>query len=181
MFERECELFVDSDDQPTTITPVVLRIIYDDDVYGARIVAERTSKDTEAEDGEDWTVCNHLVAIQTQFSSETDSSAKWSALDFSIDPPSYRSFEAHFKTEQDARDFKVRWKLLMKIVSPRKELYNFELTTSPYLFQVCTKYAHNLFSGFLLRGERLSRAVRDLGAARECQSRGILLRRGKRF
>ena len=110
MFERECELFVDTDDQPTTITPVVLRIIYDDDVYGARIVAERTSKDNGAEDGDDWTVCNHLVAIQTNFSSETETSAKWSALDFSIDPPSYRSFEAHFKTEQDARDFKVRWK-----------------------------------------------------------------------
>lgn len=107
MFERECELFVDTDDQPTTITPVVLRIIYDDDVYGARIVAERTSKDNGAEDGDDWTVCNHLVAIQTNFSSETETSAKWSALDFSIDPPSYRSFEAHFKSEQDARDFKV--------------------------------------------------------------------------
>ena len=106
MFERECELFVDTDDQPTTITPVVLRIIYDDDVYGARIVAERSSP--KAGDGaEDWTVCNHLIAIQTQFSSETETTAKWSALDFSIDPPSYRSFEAHFKSEQDARDFKV--------------------------------------------------------------------------
>ena len=151
MFERECELFVDSDDQPTTITPVVLRIIYDDDVYGARIVAERTSKDTEAEDGEDWTVCNHLVAIQTQFSSETDTSAKWSALDFSIDPPSYRSFEAHFKTEQDARDFKVRWKFL-KIVSPIEGTLPFRA----YQVHICFKYAHNLFSGLLLRGERLS-------------------------
>jgi len=70
-------------------------------------VAERTAKDNGAEDGDDWTVCNHLVAIQTQFSSETETSAKWSALDFSIDPPSYRSFEARFKGEQDARDFKL--------------------------------------------------------------------------
>ena len=32
MFERECELFVDKE----LINPVVLRIVYDDDVYGAR-------------------------------------------------------------------------------------------------------------------------------------------------
>ena len=50
-----------------------------------------------------------------------------------------------------------------------------------YQVHICFKYAHNLFSGLLLRGERLSWAVRDIGAARECQSRGVLLRRGKRF
>ena len=99
-------------------------------------MAEKASpKDGGDEGAEEWTVCNHLIAIQTQvncpkydhklptgvprnwyqipnmtiyqFSSETEAAAKWSALDFSVDPPSYRSFEARFKSEQDARDFKV--------------------------------------------------------------------------
>merc|ERR1719369_1266402 len=40
---------------------VDLRIVYDDDVYGARILAEGPSAGTD----DDNTVCNHLIAMQT--------------------------------------------------------------------------------------------------------------------
>merc|ERR1712152_59585 len=40
---------------------VDLRIVYDDDVYGARILAELPSTTAE----EDSIVCNHVIAMQT--------------------------------------------------------------------------------------------------------------------
>jgi hypothetical protein len=105
MFERECELF--EPDKEKNLGSVILRIVYDDDVYGARIVADRKDGEAESEEDEEWTtVCNHLIAIQTTLTTDHDVSCKWSALDFSMDPPTYRSFEAVFATASDAQDFK---------------------------------------------------------------------------
>ncbi len=109
MFERECELLESRDGGATanSLGTVYLRIVYDDDVYGARIVAEKKPEGGEGADDAEWTtVCNHLIAIQTTLAGAGDARCKWSALDFSTDPPTYRSFEAAFSTPADAAEFK---------------------------------------------------------------------------
>ena len=99
MYERECEM---SDKDNGTLGKVLLRIVYDDDVYGARIVAT-PNEENNAE--EDETICNHLIAIQTELVS-SELTCSWSALDFSKDPPSYRGFQAKFESEADLNEFK---------------------------------------------------------------------------
>ena len=79
---------------------VDLRIVYDDDVYGARILAEGPSAGSE----DDNTVCNHLIAMQTVLSDDPD--LEWSALDFSTDPPSYRTFRVEFGSDDLRAEFK---------------------------------------------------------------------------
>ena len=96
MYDRECEL---KDKDSGSLGRVVLRIVYDDDVYGARIIACPINSSDED------TVCNHLIAIQTELKS-TQLSCSWSALDFSRDPPAYRGFEAVFDLEADMSEFK---------------------------------------------------------------------------
>ena len=76
---------------------VDLKIVYDDDVYGARILAEVPSASSEEES----TVCNHVIAMQTNL---TD--GVWSALDFSTDPPSHRTFRVEFDNIDVEREFK---------------------------------------------------------------------------
>ena len=66
---------------------VDLRIVYDDDVYGARILGDAYTED----EAKDTLVCNHLIAMQTVLN-EVEESLEWSALDFSLDPPTYRTF-----------------------------------------------------------------------------------------
>lgn len=52
-------------------------------------------------------MCNHLIAMQTSLSVDSESGAcEWSALDFSLDPPTYRTFRAVFKSEEDSADFR---------------------------------------------------------------------------
>merc|ERR1719430_1079573 len=79
---------------------VDLRIVYDDDVYGARILAEGPSAETD----DDNTVCNHLIAMQTVLSDGQE--LEWSALDFSTDPPTYRTFRVDFSSEDVRAEFK---------------------------------------------------------------------------
>ncbi len=98
MYERECtlqELGKDEGATPTGLGEVLLKIVYDDDVYGARIVAHSTSGDEDM-------VCNHLIAMQTSLESDKPGQGcSWSALDFSLDPPAYRNFRASFKSNDD--------------------------------------------------------------------------------
>jgi len=79
---------------------VDLRIVYDDDVYGARILAEGPSAGSD----DDNTVCNHLIAMQTVLSEGPE--LEWSALDFSTDPPTYRTFRVEFSSEDLRAEFK---------------------------------------------------------------------------
>lgn len=78
---------------------VDLRIVYDDDVYGARIVAEGATAPGEEEYS---VVCNHLIAMQTVLGPDLS----WSALDFSMDPPTYRTFKVDFSTPETSADFR---------------------------------------------------------------------------
>ena len=106
MFIRNCKLSEmknNAEEDKNFLGQVELRIIYDDDVFGARIVASlNESNDVEQEN---YTVCNHLIAIQTQLE-VNGSLCSWSALDFSTDPPSYRNFEALFANEDECQEFK---------------------------------------------------------------------------
>jgi len=79
---------------------VDLRIVYDDDVYGARILAEGPSAGSE----DDNTVCNHLIAMQTVLNDSPE--LEWSALDFSTDPPTYRTFRVEFGSDDLKAEFK---------------------------------------------------------------------------
>ena len=78
MYERECELFemeaeaegdgkVAQTGNGNSLGSVELKIVYDDDVYGARIVAHRSEDD-------DAPACNHLIAMQTNLVSGGTSS-----------------------------------------------------------------------------------------------------------
>ena len=73
--------------------------MYDDDVYGARILAELPSATAE----DDSMVCNHVIAMQTALAQDN---IEWSALDFSTDPPSKRSFRVEFEDISISREFR---------------------------------------------------------------------------
>ena len=66
-------------------------------MYGARILAELPTATSEEES----IVCNHLIAMQTNLED-----MKWSALDFSTDPPIKRTFRVEFEEEEIATEFK---------------------------------------------------------------------------
>ena len=76
---------------------VDLKIVYDDDVFGARILAELPTASSEEES----IVCNHLIAMQTSLVD-----MQWSALDFSTDPPAQRTFKIEFEEEEIKAEFK---------------------------------------------------------------------------
>ena len=96
MFSGQCRLFEKKDNQEKELGGVDLKIVYDDDVYGARIVANLN-------DDED--ACNHLIAMQTNLEIVDDKKCAWSALDFSMNPPSYRNFVAQFDTAEVQQEF----------------------------------------------------------------------------
>lgn len=77
---------------------VDLKIVYDDDVFGARILAEVPTGSSEDESY----VCNHLIAMQTVLSDDL----VWSALDFSTDPPTQKSFRVEFDDNVVSAEFK---------------------------------------------------------------------------
>lgn len=103
MFEMECVLSERIEDRLVHIGPVELRVLYDDDVYGARIIAYPVSSTS---DGEEEAVCNHLIAMQTTLDALDAVSLTWSALDFSRDPPAYRTFQVTFQNDEEAQIFK---------------------------------------------------------------------------
>eukprot|EP00092_Neocalanus_flemingeri_P036782 GFUD01040043.1.p1 GENE.GFUD01040043.1~~GFUD01040043.1.p1 ORF type:complete len:2751 (-),score=928.30 GFUD01040043.1:212-8194(-) len=102
MFHQTATLLIKNDGTGEFMNQgeVDLRIVYDDDVYGARILAEGPTAGSE----DDNTVCNHLIAMQTVLSDDPD--LEWSALDFSTDPPSYRTFRVEFGSEDLKSEFK---------------------------------------------------------------------------
>ena len=75
-----------------------MKIVYDDDVFGARILAEVPTGSSEDESY----VCNHLIAMQTVLSDDL----VWSALDFSTDPPTQKSFRVEFDDNVVSAEFK---------------------------------------------------------------------------
>merc|ERR1719242_1204966 len=109
MFERQCTLLEKVGNIENSLGQVDLRILYDDDVFGARIVAYSGNEETNSGGVE---VCNHLIAMQTSLDTSNTSEGagtfrcSWSALDFSVDPPKYRSFVAVFDNSENFQEFK---------------------------------------------------------------------------
>ena len=105
MFERECDLIeIDADNTEMPLGLCALKILYDEDVYGARIMASKVTEMNNGEVNEDEVyLCNHLIAIQTNLEvDEEKNRCTWSGLDFSVDPPRYRKFVAAFVDHGDA-------------------------------------------------------------------------------
>merc|ERR1712141_552755 len=67
MFERQCTLLEKEGNIENSLGQVDLRILYDDDVFGARIVAYSGNETSGIE------VCNHLIAMQTTLDVSTPS------------------------------------------------------------------------------------------------------------
>jgi hypothetical protein len=101
MYERECDLFEIKSKEGNKEVPLGrchLKVLYDEDVFGARIIAVKDAMPNGGDvNAEDDYLCNHLIAMQTTLDvDEDDKRCSWSALDFSADPPTYRSFVAAF-------------------------------------------------------------------------------------
>ena len=92
----------------TKLGRALLKIIYDDDVYGARIIAVKISEAAgngngggEIENEDETYLCNHIIAVQTNLDVDEDRNrCSWSAFDFSDDPPTYRTFAAEFSQSE---------------------------------------------------------------------------------
>ena len=71
MFERECDLYeVKSDENQenkneTKLGRALLKILYDDDVYGARIIAVKINESNGETSEDESYLCNHIIAVQT--------------------------------------------------------------------------------------------------------------------
>ena len=63
MFERQCTLLEKEGNVENSLGQVDLRILYDDDVFGARIAAYKSYP--QGSDGNGTEGCNHLIAMQT--------------------------------------------------------------------------------------------------------------------
>ena len=121
MFEKICELKeVVSENTEAPLGTAVLKILYDEDVYGARIIALKVN-DANGEVNEDELyLCNHLIAIQTNVDvNEADKRCTWSGLDFSADPPRYRKFVAIFSPDNDGEEAQMEF---VSIFQEGKEL-----------------------------------------------------------
>ena len=101
---------------------VDIKIVYDDDVYGARILAELPTASSEEESF----VCNHLIAMQTNLVD-----MQWSALDFSTDPPAQRTFKVEFEEDETAAEFKDLFEEGKIVVQP--DVYNLNTTSGKEL------------------------------------------------
>lgn len=107
MFERTCDMLeVIGDNEQRKEVPLgkaLLRIVYDEDVYGARIIASKINDDENY-------LLNHLIAIQTNVEvGEENRRCTWSGLDFSVDPPRYRKFVAIFSDSDGEEDPQVEF------------------------------------------------------------------------
>ena len=108
MFERICDLYEIRDGSEISLGRVNLKIVYDDDVYGARIIAVLADSvvngSSEEDDSSDDFICNHIIAMQTVLNVDSgNQSCSWSAFDFSANPR-YRNFKASFKNYGDDAD-----------------------------------------------------------------------------
>ncbi|XP_023348327.1 RANBP2-like and GRIP domain-containing protein 5/6 isoform X4 [Eurytemora carolleeae] len=98
MFEAEAELMVREEGKGwSSPTQVILRIMYDEDVFGARIIG----RDVEAEDDQP-DLCDHVIAMQNIL--EDDLS--WTALDYASEDPVRKTFKVSFNSRDIINDFK---------------------------------------------------------------------------
>lgn len=75
--------------------PGILKIMYDDTVYGYHVYMHTDNGDC---------VCDHIIAIQTVLRTE-NKKATWAAIDLSVDPPRRRKFRATFNSKDALDEF----------------------------------------------------------------------------
>jgi len=97
MFEAQARMQVKEGGRWSQEDEVLLRIMYDDEFYGARIVARAIEASDEAPD-----TCDHMIAMQTRL--EDDMS--WTALDYSGPDAARKTFRIKFDGEEMSNDFK---------------------------------------------------------------------------
>jgi len=98
MFMADADLSIqDEDGVWKKYDNIVFKILYDDELYGARIVASAANSDDQQAD-----ICDHLIAMQTDLSDDLS----WSALDYASQPPVKRKFKICFHDKPTENDFK---------------------------------------------------------------------------
>lgn len=109
MFIRKCELSEQNADGSTKrLGRVVLKVVYDDEYYGAKVVAIPEDNTSSEDDDEYEELCNHLIAMHTNLNEDDANTFTWSALDFATDSQqaTYKTFTARFEKDEDGQDFR---------------------------------------------------------------------------
>ncbi|XP_023229719.1 uncharacterized protein LOC111629977 [Centruroides sculpturatus] len=97
MFEKRVTLS-ELDNESKEYKPLgmgILRILYDDTIYGARIQMYDDVQDLK---------CDHAIAVQTCLRHEK-TRAFWAAIDISVEPPCKRHFCALFSSINALKEF----------------------------------------------------------------------------
>ena len=130
----------------TKLGRALLKIIYDDDVYGARIIAVKISEAAgngngggEIENEDETYLCNHIIAVQTNLDVDEDRNrCSWSAFDFSDDPPTYRTFAAEFSQSESTDEAQAEFVSVFQEGKELAEQVNYSIS------RVCFRYISNV-------------------------------------
>ncbi|XP_076112792.1 uncharacterized protein LOC143080689 isoform X3 [Mytilus galloprovincialis] len=94
LFDKRIKFFSKEEDWKA-VGLGTIKVIYDEDVNGNRIMVELDNKNV---------VCNHLVSKELNMSIDKKD-CYWSPIDFSTDEPVRRHFRSQFSSEQAAQEF----------------------------------------------------------------------------
>ncbi|VDI76133.1 E3 SUMO-protein ligase RanBP2 [Mytilus galloprovincialis] len=94
LFDKRIKFFSKEEDWKA-VGLGTIKVIYDEDVNGNRIMVELDNKNV---------VCNHLVTKELNMSIDKKD-CYWSPIDFSTDEPVRRHFRSQFSSEQAAQEF----------------------------------------------------------------------------
>ncbi|XP_058807194.1 E3 SUMO-protein ligase RanBP2-like isoform X2 [Phymastichus coffea] len=96
MFEKQVTLFVRNESENTWDNrgTANLKVIYDSDIFGARIVIESEAKEIVSET---------VISMDTTMKCE-DTECEWAAIDYALEPPIRRSLKTVFATSMTAQE-----------------------------------------------------------------------------
>ncbi|XP_054724856.1 E3 SUMO-protein ligase RanBP2-like [Uloborus diversus] len=98
VFEKRVtfEVYDEKSKQFKVLGPGTLQILYDDTIFGYKILMT---------DYKDVILGEHVIAIQTCLRTEKNKGI-WAAIDLSLDPPKKRQFRASFSSNESLQEFK---------------------------------------------------------------------------
>ncbi|KAJ8686803.1 hypothetical protein QAD02_022597 [Eretmocerus hayati] len=96
MFEKHATVYVQTEggQKWDELTSGTLKVLYDSEIFGARIVAESDSKDI---------VSDTVISMDSSMQC-VDKQCSWSAIDYAVDPPVRRNLKAVFPSAQTAQE-----------------------------------------------------------------------------
>uniref|UniRef100_A0A0C9REL7 RANBP2 protein n=1 Tax=Fopius arisanus TaxID=64838 RepID=A0A0C9REL7_9HYME len=102
MYENEATLLYLGEDNSgwKSIGSGQVRMIYDSDIFGARIIFETMPGQV---------VCSTLISMETEVEVQGDS-CTWTAIDDVFEPPTSRSYRLKFASEDEVQDFLVNFR-----------------------------------------------------------------------